>query len=450
MTKHEHQMKVSRRAFIAAAGAGTAAAALTGVVPFTGSRAFAQGRWDQEADIVVVGSGGAAGAAMATAHHLGNKVIVLEKSPIWGGTTAKSGGASWVCNNVWMRAAGVEDPRDDALRYMARCSYPTLYNPNDARLGLGELEYSLIATYYDKGAEAFELLDQIGAQKMFWRGVQGNTDYYAELPEDKVPNGRTVAPKKPDGTSGNGAEMARQFKAYADDNGVPVMLGHRVTAVVRNDQGAVVGVEAQTADGKTVAIGARKGVIFGSGGFTHNPYLRLHYLRGPIFGGCAVPTNEGDLVNIAIAAGAALGNMNNAWWGEVVLEQALENTSVPTLIWQPVGDSMIEVNKFGERYVDEKMVYNERTQTHFYWHPRRGEYPQLLTFMIYDDRASKQFAGFYPYPAKDTTAPYVITGKDWGELAANIDQRLKDLAGRTGGFKLEASFAENLPKTVAR
>jgi hypothetical protein len=47
-------------------------------------------------------------------------------------------------------------------------------------------------------------------------------------------------------------------------------------------------------------------------------------------------------------------------------------------------------------------------------------------------------------------APYVITGNTWDELAQNIEARLASLATKTGGFRLDSTFAANLPKTIAR
>ena len=64
--------------------------------------------------------------------------------------------------------------------------------------------------------------------------------------------------------------------------------------------GAVVGVEATTARrARRVRVGARKAVIFASGGFTHDPELRANFLSAPVYGGCAAVTNEGDFVRIA-------------------------------------------------------------------------------------------------------------------------------------------------------
>ena len=113
-------------------------------------------------------------------------------------------------------------------------------------------------------------------------------------------------------------------------DGIDIRTGHRVQRTIVDDNGAVVGVEADTADGKTVRLKARKAVIFATGGFTHDVELRKNFLSVPVFGGCAALTNEGDFVHIGSAAGAELRNMNYAWMCPIVLEKALNND--PTLI----------------------------------------------------------------------------------------------------------------------
>jgi succinate dehydrogenase/fumarate reductase flavoprotein subunit len=194
-------------------------------------------------------------------------------------------------------------------------------------------------------------------------------------------------------------------------------------------------------------------VVFASGGFAHNAELAATYLRGPIFGGCAAGTNTGDLVRIAASIGAALGNMSNAWWSQVVVETAMNGPTIKD-VWLPFGDSMIQVNRHGQRAVNEKMVYNERSQVHFLWSAHGREYPNLLMFMIYDDAVANAPGGMssmrQPVPLAGQNAQYVIIGDTWEDLARNIDIRLEELSALTGGLRLAADFTTELRRSVAR
>jgi succinate dehydrogenase/fumarate reductase flavoprotein subunit len=228
------------------------------------------------------------------------------------------------------------------------------------------------------------------------------------------------------------------------------MLGHRVQRLVQNTRGEIVGVEATTRDGQPVAVRARRAVIFGSGGFTHNRELMLSFRRGPEYGGCAVPTNEGDFIYAAGALGAKLGNMSNGFRAEIVLEHGLQFSSTPSDVWFIIGDSVVEVNRYGRRFMDEKRNYHDRSATHFAWDPATHEWPNLLLFMIYDQRTADYWTGFYPLPDSAATAPYVLSGNTLDELSRAIEGRLTELAPRIGGFNLDSSFAANLPQTITR
>jgi len=420
-------------------------------------------RWDREADIVVVGTGAAGSSATLFSHESGAQIVVLEKAGRYGGTTEKSGGIFHAPNNSFMLAAGIKDERDDAIRYYARLAYPTLYNPKDSRFGLSEHQYSLIAAYYDNASAAVDGLARMGALKatpwMEFDGKRFFPDYYAHLPENKAPRGRGLLPKDPGTGKGimSGFELIRQLKAAVDKRGIPVLLNHRASRLVTNSKGEIIGIEAVAEGKKTIAIRARKGVIFGSGGFTQNPEMRLNYLRGPVYGGCAVPTNQGDFVYLATAVGAKLANMNHAWWAQAVLEEVLQNPSTPTDIFAVPGDSMIQVNKYGRRVMSEKFVYNERTQVHFDWDPVKSEYKNLFLFMIYDQRTadiwgpSSGLLGAYPIPRAGTPAAlHVITGQTLEDLADAISARLATLTDRTGNFRLDTSFVANFRETVSR
>ena len=93
---------------------------------------------------------------------------------------------------------------------------------------------------------------------------------------------------------------SRTMSAAAERDGVDIRVSHRVQRLVMAG-GAVVGRRGDRPDGETVRVGARKAVIFASGGFTHDPELRANFLSAPVFGGCAALTNEGDFVRIGAA-----------------------------------------------------------------------------------------------------------------------------------------------------
>ena len=111
---------------------------------------------------------------------------------------------------------------------------------------------------------------------------------------------------------------------------------------------------------------------------------------------------------------------------------------------------MLQVDARGARFMNEKFVYNERTQRQFAWDPVSGSYPQLLSFMVYDARCARQYAGFAPIPPEGAAAAHVYSGGTLRELAAALDARLREIAPHTGGAALAPDFAERLEATVAR
>lgn len=72
--------------------------------------------WD--CDLLVIGSGAGGLSAAVTAAHLGLKVIVAEKDPQYGGTTAWSGGWMWLPRNPLAVEAGIDEPIDEPLNYL--------------------------------------------------------------------------------------------------------------------------------------------------------------------------------------------------------------------------------------------------------------------------------------------------------------------------------------------
>jgi 3-oxosteroid 1-dehydrogenase len=410
------------------------------------------GAFDAEVDVVVVGSGAGGLSAALFSRWLGNEVIVLEKAPEIGGTTRKAAFWYWVPNNAAMRKLGLTDEKSDCIRYMARLSRPETYDPAHPTFGMGAWDYAMCEAIYDNASPAAELLAEKGALE--YRHCPDVPDYWCELPEDRAPKGRVLLPKGACDTMSDGGEVAvRTMSETARRDGVEIRTGMRVQRVIRNDQNEVVGVEADSADGKTIALRARKAVIFATGGFTHDVDLRKNFLSAPVLGGCAAVTNEGDFVNIGASVGAQLRNMNYAWMCPIVLEKALNHD--PSLIgtFSPSGDSMIYVDKHGQRVTNEKLAYNESAQAFFEWNPALGEYSNLVLIAIWDQRsqdnsASTEYGRFIvPEGVNDA---HVIKAASLDELTRGIAARLARYARHTGDLKLAPGFAANLMQSVER
>ena len=426
-----------------------------GCVNYADSVANAGSGWDHQADVIIVGTGAAACSAAVFASEGGSSVLLLEKHFLPGGTTAKSGGRIWIPNNFFMRNLGIADNREDCLRFMARLSYPELYDPRDAFFGLPENEYQLLAAYYDNAAPVVEFLANEGVLNLdLWMYAnEPMVDYYSDLAENKAPQGRALeVPLNPELGGRGGAQMVREFQAALTKRGIPVLLDHRVNRLVTSSDQEVVGVECQGPD-KTITVRARKAVIFGTGGFTHNPEMINGFVRGPLYGGCAASTATGDFVYMATAVGAKLANMSHVWGRPLILEQVLQNAETPDGAWL-IGDSLIQVNPAGRRITNEMLAYNERNQVHYQWDPVRARYSNLVSFVIYDEPCRQRFgtpySGISVVVESGMSAPYVIRGETLEELETRVRERLASVAGATGGFTLDDGFTESLRETIVR
>jgi succinate dehydrogenase/fumarate reductase flavoprotein subunit len=405
--------------------------------------------WDLEADLIVVGGSIAGFTTALHAHELGASVIVLEKAQQVGGTARKAVAGMWVPNNRFMQAAGVTDRKEDALTYLARMARPLLFDPNDPTLGLTQWEYDLFEALYDNADDAFRALEALGVEL---EQDADFPDYHMHLPEVNAPRGRELFPHNPDDTRGNGASFIARLAELVAERQIPVHLQHRAAGVVVDDDGRVVGVRVETPDGEIVARG-RKAVFFCSGGFTHNEEMRRYYLGGRVVGGCAAFTNEGDFHRIAQRMGIPLVHMDAAYLAPLVLEKMLNRDPEMMGIFAVPGDSLIIVNKFGRRAVNEKAPYQDRTIQMLSWDPHDAEHPNFLMFAIWDQRAAERFpgaflGGFIPGPGED--ASHVVQGDTLEELATSIDERLDKLGAQARNIRLHREFTDSLHQTIER
>ena len=133
-----------------------------------------------DVDLIVVGSGAAGMAAALRAHDLGLRVVVLEKSEHFGGSTAMSGGVCWVPNNPNMKAS---DSSEEALDYL---KHITGDEGDPEALEVYVRESQRMLDYLTRNSRVrFDPLDKYA-------------DYYAEAPGK--PGGRSMESRPMDGT----------------------------------------------------------------------------------------------------------------------------------------------------------------------------------------------------------------------------------------------------------
>lgn len=407
-------------------------------------------RWQESFDVVIAGTGAGGFSTAITAAEHGQRVLMLEKASTIGGTTRKSAAYFWILNNRFMRAAGVEDPRAEALQYLARIGHPTRYNPADDQLGLAEWEYAALEAFYDNGADAMEFLERVGALDSTQN--PDYPDYHAQIAEDAAPYGRVLFPAAGEGGQVGGQILIDDFTAAAEKLGVQIRTSARVVDVVVED-GAVTGVIAESADGGQLRVQAERGVVFATGGFTHNADLRARFLRGPYVGGCAAVTNTGDFVSIASRLGAELVNMANAWSAPIVVERVMQDPEGVAGSFILPGESLIMVNRQGRRAVNEKMTYNEAALAGFAWDGVRMEYTNLPLIAIWDQADADTCGGTdfgNPIPPEGVDPYWVVKAETWEELESGIAERLQRVRPLVGQVELDPQFGANLRETVAR
>lgn len=427
----------------------------------------------READVIVVGTGAAGHLTALAAASEGCEVIMLEASDSIGGTTWRSSGGYWVPNNRPQREAGIVMQRESTLKHMASLSYPELFDPEAEHLGLPKRAYDLITLYYEQAPKVIDWLEDngiMGSIAMDWPLCENKMPAYYVTEYDRSdmailgaviddaagertakPNPNTEIQRRLGSVQGDGADMIRSLSMGAKRLGVRTLLDHRVERIVRDDGGEVVGVDVALEDGP-VFFAARRGVVFATGGFSHNKELTSRYLRGPIVGSCSAETSQGDFIGLGLEVGAELGNMTEAWWTELPIELVKEMRQQPDLIAFLPGASSILVNASGQRIVNEKLMYNERGKKHFAL-DENGDMPNRLLFFVWDDAVAQdtfEWPCRWPIPLAGEDAPFVIKGDTLSELGAAIEQRLMEIADSTDGFTLRPVFVEGLTASIER
>ena len=309
-------------------------------------------RWDREVDVVIAGSGAAGLSAALAAAAGGARVLVVEKAPVLGGTTAMSGAGTWIPANHHMLAAGLTDSKDEALTYL-RGVAPDGWAAVEEPLWRAFVEHApeMLAFVEAHSPLEFELVHhpdpyveasggkvhgrmlspRLISQNILgpWRDrirrfTRGQRFRYSEMVvgpvlSRPVPTLLKLAPALAyrwlTRRVGMGNALVTGLLKGCLDHGVEVIADTRVTRLVAEGSGAVpsrvIGVEA-LAGGRPLAIRAARGVVLATGGFEWDPELRARYFPGDVGLIGSPRTNTGDGQRIAAAIGARLERMDQA------------------------------------------------------------------------------------------------------------------------------------------
>ncbi|MET0190655.1 MAG: FAD-dependent oxidoreductase [Pseudonocardia sediminis] len=404
---------------------------------------------DTEFDVVVLGTGGAGLVAAVAAADRGASVAVFEKGERIGGTTALSGGTTWIPANP--HRGDVEDGRADGLAYLASLSH-------------GMIDPALAEAFVDTGPEFVEWVER--ATPLRYHLVPGLPDYHPEHPGGLPGGGRSLDPalfcfgelgpwaervvpaqRTPrltltetplGGGTGAAASPTRAERREQDwrgcghalvgsllkallDRGVEPVTGARATELLRDspaDPAAVTGVRFD--DGTEVT--ARHGVVIATGGFEWDPELVASFLRGPMTSPASVPTNTGDGLRMAMGAGAALGTMREAWWVptiEIPGDEAFGRQRAQLVLRERTLPRSIMVNRTGRRFTNEAANYNALGGAFHQFDPTAFDYANLPCWLIFDARYLREY-GFLGAPPGSPAPDWVTSAPDLPALTAAL------------------------------
>jgi succinate dehydrogenase/fumarate reductase flavoprotein subunit len=372
--------QLSRREFLKGAASGAAGVVAVGALGAcaTGSAAAGgAGSWDREVDVLVVGSGTVAFAALACKLYGAQKVLLIEKSANWGGTTAISGGGFWIPGAYFLKDAGLpEDNLDDALTYMKT-------------LSAGRCDLKLPETYVANAHKFVEWTrDSFGWQ---WKVTGAGTfqDYYEPTPGYRR-IGRDISVD-------SGYETWKKIEELVRQNGIEVMMETAGKELVTDGGGNVIGAVAESG-GKEIRIRAARAVFLGTGSFDHNPEMIKQFMPVPLYASATVHSCTGDGHKMGQAVGADLSCMDKNWGSPFFMNGPFNPNA--GVVFTPDFDMCLQrgrpnaivVNRYGKRFGNESAVYAVFNRSYDAWDSGRLEYTNIPSFFICDS----EFTAHYP------------------------------------------------------
>lgn len=382
-----------------------------------------------DADVVVVGAGGAGMTAAITAAAEGKTVVILESQSMVGGNSVRATGGMNAGKTVYQdenefgESAGVEKTLKTAAekyadnetitalaktvseQWAAYQANPTGYFDSvelmelDTMIGgKGINDPELVETLCANSADAIDWLDEHGITLHNVSSFGGASVKRIHRPVNA--EGKTVSV---------GSYMIPLLQENCEKAGVKMMLDTTATEILTDANGAAVGVKATGASGETVTVNA-KAVVLASGGFGANLDMVVKYkpeLKG--FMTTNAPGIQGQGIEMAQAIGAATVDMD-----QIQIHPTVEANTAALITEGLRGDGAILINEEGQRFIDEVGTRDVVSAAEI---AQTGSYSWLVVDQAMAD-ASSVIQGYIKKGYTVTGATYEELGKAMGVDAA--------------------------------
>ena len=320
-----------------------------------------------EADVVIVGAGGAGMTAAITAANEGKSVVIVESQAMVGGNSVRATGGMNAAKTVYQdentfeQAAGVEKTLASAAEKYADNETITALAATVAEQWAA---YQANPTGYFDSVELMELDTMIGGKGINDPALvetlcEGTADAIDWLDENGITlhnvssfGGASVKRiHRPVGDDGKvvsvGSYMIPRLQQACEKAGVQILLSTTAEEIL-TDGGKAVGIKATGAAGETVTINA-KAVILASGGFGANLDMVVEYkpeLKG------FMTTNAPGILGQGIAMAQAIG-ADTVDMDQIQIHPTVQYDSAALITEGLRGDGAILVNAEGKRFIDE-------------------------------------------------------------------------------------------------
>lgn len=451
-----------------------------------------------QVDLLVVGSGAAGFSAALNAHDCGLKVLMVEKEPMFGGTTAYSAGVIWIPGNRHGRALGIADSKEDALTYLQHeagnrlnlelanafldnCNpavdfiesrtharyeaVPIWADYHPTKPGAAQGGRSLLPLPFDGrrlGKRFGQLRPPIRTMMAFGGMMLGRND----LPHvfrmtkslksamhvagmtmrygwDRIGHDRGTRL-----TNGNGLIAALALSA--EERGIDLWLESPVVELLQNG-GRVAGAVVER-NGRREEIRAARGVVLACGGFPASAELKERYYghvrSGHAHRSAPPPGNRGDGIRLGQSAGGAMAEdvAYAAAWVPVSLVPQPDGSTLPFPHFYERGKpGYIAVDPAGRRFTNESASYHDFVPAMV--EACRGGV-ETMSWLLADHRAIRRYGmgaiGPAPLPLRPhLRSGYLLRAANWRELAAGIGVAPGMLEETIANFNANAARGED-------